>query len=137
MPDYYRPTALVRHKRTKHTNIRGLIASNGRSSPQVIVSKSLPKTGSKARDHFLEALWDWLIEYNYLVDVTLVSRSRGTISAISKHLHGNAETARRDQIKRTQAQMQGWHVVEMSYQEVFDEAAIAFKLDQLTIYLSR
>ncbi len=58
------------------------------------------------------------------------------VDGTSSNLHGNPQTALQDTRKRTMLKMQGWNVIEISYQALDDEQALALKLEELNIYLS-
>ncbi len=81
IPDFYRPTALTLERNVQSPYLKGWLASNGRSSAQVIVEQGF-ECSNALRDRFLKALWHWLVDNQYLVPVELVQRRRGTISAI-------------------------------------------------------
>jgi len=57
------------------------------------------------------------------------------VDGTSLQLHGNPQTALQDARKRAMLKMQGWHVVEISFQAMDDEQAIALKLGEISVYL--
>ncbi|UCE07817.1 MAG: hypothetical protein JSW07_07230, partial [bacterium] len=91
-PDFWFPQVLLLEPIPRtHPNKRytfGLIASNGRSSAQVILNSAISDEIQKHpdykdnRDLFLSRMWDWLYEYEILVNAKLVQRLRGNIKSI-------------------------------------------------------
>jgi len=57
------------------------------------------------------------------------------IDGTSLHLHGGSEQRRKDRIKRRKAEMLGWKIVEITAQELSDQQSLAYKLDDIGIYL--
>ena len=101
--DYYRPKALVFEKGENSPFAVSWRAGNGRSGAQTIVDKNMksPSSGGIARgkpdrDRFLEDLWTWLKQRDFLVPIELVQRRYGKIQPIGlggETLHVNVEKA--------------------------------------------
>ncbi len=93
--DYYRPKALVFEIGENSPFAVSWRAGNGRSGAQTIVEKSI-RQGKPDRDRFLEDLWTWLKQHDFLVSVELVQRCYGKIQPIGlggETLHVNVEKA--------------------------------------------
>jgi hypothetical protein len=59
------------------------------------------------------------------------------IDGMSAGLHGDPARRRQDKLKRAQAKMQGYQVVEISAEGLKDETNVALVLDELALYLGR
>ncbi|MBN1888258.1 MAG: DEAD/DEAH box helicase [Thermoflexales bacterium] len=59
------------------------------------------------------------------------------IDGMSASLHGDPEQRRKDKLKRAQARMQGWHVVESTAEGLKDETTLGLMLDELALYLGQ
>ena len=93
--DYYRPKALVFEKGENSPFAVSWRAGNGRSGAQTIVEKNIVR-GKPDRDRFLEDLWTWLKQRDFLVPIELVQRRYGKIQPIGlggETLHVNVEKA--------------------------------------------
>jgi hypothetical protein len=82
--DHFRPQVLIPMStgdRKIAAYSKGWMASNGRSSAQQIVLKSITR-GEEERDAFLEALWRWLREHMFLVHADIVYKRHGRLQKI-------------------------------------------------------
>ncbi|MCK6580970.1 MAG: DEAD/DEAH box helicase [Anaerolineae bacterium] len=82
VPEYYRPSALVLQNVARNGSLKGWRAQNGRSLAQVVTEKSLKKIAGGLRDRFLDALWSWLVDQQYLIPVLLTQRRYGRVEPI-------------------------------------------------------
>lgn len=81
--DYYRPKTLTLQKTAGSRDALSWLASNGRSCPQTILDKAIRK-GHPERDAFLEKLWEWLQQQEFLVPVDLIQRRQGRMERVSQ-----------------------------------------------------
>jgi very-short-patch-repair endonuclease len=58
------------------------------------------------------------------------------IDGTSISLHGNPQTVKKDMQQRVMLKMQGWYIIEISYQALDDEQSIAVKLDELSMVIN-
>ncbi len=68
--------------KSKNRLVKGVLASNGRSFSQVLVSKAVDGLDAKTRDDFLKELWDWLIDHQLIAPIEIVQRRKKSIDAI-------------------------------------------------------
>ncbi|MEQ8192038.1 MAG: helicase-related protein [Candidatus Eremiobacterota bacterium] len=74
------PSVIVLEKPSKSNSIlMGWIASNGRSGPQVMMTKAINNITAKTRDDFLKELWEWLSDKKLLVNAQLIKKRYGKI----------------------------------------------------------
>lgn len=85
--DFYRPKALVQVKGDKGGFVMSWLASNGRSGAQTIVDKAVRQHGER-RDEFLEALWLWLRQQEFIVPVDLLQKRYGKAQTIDLGAEG-------------------------------------------------
>ena len=57
------------------------------------------------------------------------------IDGMSTHLHGNPEQRAKDRIKRAKARLMGFESVEVTAEDLGDDAVLALKLEELSVYL--
>ena len=57
------------------------------------------------------------------------------IDGTSPELHGDPQRAHKDKLKRAQAQLLGWNIVEITAQELNDQQALSMKLEYIALYL--
>mgnify|MGYP006311596021 CR=1 FL=1 len=58
------------------------------------------------------------------------------IDGMSEKIHGNPEQQKKDKLLRAKAKMKGYRVVELSAQDLHDDAVIAIALGELGVYLT-
>jgi very-short-patch-repair endonuclease len=57
------------------------------------------------------------------------------IDGMSVAIHGNPQQQKKDKLKRAKAKMAGWHVVEMTAQELDDDASMSARFEEISVYL--
>lgn len=83
--EYYRPMVILRRTSPEEhlrSYSKGFMAPNGASAVQVMMKQGLPRLDSDTRDEFLEGLWNWLVEQDYLVTASITRRRGRSVKRI-------------------------------------------------------